>query len=283
VLVSEVPVGNQPTQIAVGGDSVWVANAGDRTAMQVDPETETVERTRPTGLNGLALTAAEPGMWEGGSVGHRFAVARVDAEYGNVTGPRSFATDYAYLRVSSASFGIAVTNGTLWLAGGGTFVEADPRTLRVRSRPTDVASFAIDMVGGGGSLWILNGVGVSGGSGQGTVTEFNPRTRIIGATTSVGMDPVAIAYGAGSVWVGLSSGRVVRFDLKEQVPTSTAPNAAGLVDLAVGEGSVWVARRGSPTVDRIDPETLETKKTINLGTTPGGIAVGFGKVWVTAY
>jgi hypothetical protein len=36
-LVSEVPVGNQPTQIAVGGDSVWVANAGDRTAMQSTP------------------------------------------------------------------------------------------------------------------------------------------------------------------------------------------------------------------------------------------------------
>jgi hypothetical protein len=56
-----------------------------------------------------------------------------------------------------------------------------------------------------------------------------------------------------------------------------------LVDLAVGEESVWVGRRVSPTDDRIDPETLEVTDTIEIGTTPGSIAVGFGKVWVTAY
>jgi hypothetical protein len=56
-----------------------------------------------------------------------------------------------------------------------------------------------------------------------------------------------------------------------------------LVDLAVGEGSVWVARRVSSTVDRIDAETLEPTDTIDIGTMPGSIAVGFGKVWVTAY
>ena len=94
---------------------------------------------------------------------------------------------------------------------------------------------------------------------------------------------MAIAYGAGSVWVGLASGAVVRIDPESKRPASTVPTAAGLVDLAVGEGSVWVARRASPTVDRIDPETLEVTGTIELGTTPASIAVGFGRVWVTAY
>jgi hypothetical protein len=39
----------------------------------------------------------------------------------------------------------------------------------------------------------------------------------------------------------------------------------------------------SPTVDRINPKTLEVTDTIDIGTPPGSIAVGFGKVWVTAY
>jgi len=94
---------------------------------------------------------------------------------------------------------------------------------------------------------------------------------------------LAIAYGAGFVWVGLASGAVVRIDPQQPTPSSTAPTAAGLVDLAVGEGSVWVARRGAPTVDRIDPETLDVTDTIDIGTTPASIAVGFGQVWVTAY
>jgi streptogramin lyase len=282
-LVSQVPVGNEPTQIAVGGDSVWVANAGDRTAMQIDPETGNVERTRDTGADGAALTAAQEAMWEGGSRGLRFSVTRVDAEYGTRTGPRPFATQPAVTRGFSFNFGIAVTNGVLWLAQGDNFVEADPRTLRVRSRPDDVARFAIDMVSGGGSLWILNGSGAATERGLGDVTEYNPRSRIVAAPFTVGQDAVAIAYGAGSVWVGLASGAVVRIDPKTQAVSSTDPSAEGLVDLAAGEGSVWVARRVSPTVDRIDPERLEVTDTIDIGTTPASIAVGFGKVWVTAY
>ena len=90
-LVSQVPVGNEPTQIAVGGDSVWVANAGDRTAMQIDPETGGIEHTLHTGLDALALTAAEAACGRAGALVSRFAVARVDAGYGNVTGPRPFA------------------------------------------------------------------------------------------------------------------------------------------------------------------------------------------------
>ncbi len=281
-LVDKVPVGNQPTQIAVGGDSVWVANAGDRTAMKIDPETSTVELTRDTKLDGLALTAADAGMWEGGSLGSRFAVTRVDAGYGTVTGPRPFVMKPATLRGFHVPlpFGIVVANGALWLAQGDTFAEADPRTLRVRSRHPDVATFAIDMVSGDGSLWILNGA-APGQGGQGSVTSY--RLGIVSEPTSVGQDAEAIAYGAGSVWVGLASGAVKRIDPKLHEVDGTVKSAGGLVDLAVGEGSLWVARRVSPTVDRIDPVTLKVTDTIDIDTTPGSIAVGFGKVWVTAY
>ena len=277
-LVSEVPVGKEPTQIAVGDDFVWVANAGDRTAMQIDPETDTVERTPYTGLDGLALTAAGGGMWEGGSLGRRYAVSRVDS-YGTATEPKPFTLPTT--AGTHVNFGMAVTNGTLWLAQGDTFVEADPRTLRIRSSRTDVAEFAIDMVSSVDSLWILNGA-APGQGGQGSVTPYS-LAGIVGESITVGQDAVAIAYGARSVWVGLASGAVKRIDPKLHEVDGTVPSAAGLVDLAVGEGSVWVARRVSPTVDRINPKTLEVTDTIDIGTPPGSIAVGFGKVWVTAY
>jgi hypothetical protein len=36
-------------------------------------------------------------------------------------------------------------------------------------------------------------------------------------------------------------------------------------------------------VTRLDPKTLETIATLDVGTTPSSLAVGFDKVWVTAY
>jgi YVTN family beta-propeller protein len=54
----------------------------------------------------------------------------------------------------------------------------------------------------------------------------------------------------------------------------TAPSSLGGVD-----GSVWVTN-GDATVARIDPRTRGVVETLRVGSSPGGIAVGTGSVWV---
>ena len=51
--------------------------------------------------------------------------------------------------------------------------------------------------------------------------------------------------------------------------------------MAFGAGAVWVANASDGTVSRIDPETNEVVKTIEVGNAPAGIAVSDGLVWVS--
>ena len=50
--------------------------------------------------------------------------------------------------------------------------------------------------------------------------------------------------------------------------------------MAVGEGAVWVANRDGGTVSRIDLHSGTVVATIEVGHSPGAVAVGYGKVWV---
>ena len=55
----------------------------------------------------------------------------------------------------------------------------------------------------------------------------------------------------------------------------------GPEDVVVGAGAVWVANRLDGTVSRIDPETNEVVKTIEVGNAPSGLAFADGRVWLT--
>ena len=283
-LVGQVRVGNEPDRVSVGDGAVWVANTTDRTAMKIDPARPAIVHTYITGLDRVwTLLAGPAALWEGGGANHRSSVTRIDGRYGTVTGPTPF---LSVRQSQAANFGLALTNRTLWVAVQGTLAQLDPGSLRLRAARNDLSIHATDMVAGAGSLWILNGtggIGLAEGATQGSVTRFDPGSASVTVTIPVGNDSVAIAYGEGSVWVGLLSGTVVRIDPTQNAVVGTFSSNAGLSDLAVGEGSVWAANTSSPTVTRIDPQSLKAVATIELGTRPAGIAVGFGKVWVTAY
>jgi YVTN family beta-propeller protein len=45
--------------------------------------------------------------------------------------------------------------------------------------------------------------------------------------------------------------------------------------------AVWVANSGDGTVTRIDPSMNKVVATIRIGNVPTGVAVAYGRVWVT--
>lgn len=55
-----------------------------------------------------------------------------------------------------------------------------------------------------------------------------------------------------------------------------------LVDMvALGFDALWVTGRTSTKLYRLDPQTLETRATIDIGSEPSGVAVGSDAVWVS--
>jgi hypothetical protein len=117
----------------------------------------------------------------------------------------------------------------------------------------------------------------------------SPETGRILADVSIGGRPVAIAIGAGGVWVVNGDNQtLVRIDPKSRKVAATIGGLGDNVsDVAVGFGSVWVAGGNDETLIRIDPSVNAPEAPVDVG--KGNqlvpqpvflVATGAGSVWV---
>jgi YVTN family beta-propeller protein len=169
---------------------------------------------------------------------------------------------------------------------------AEERRSRLfrRSRLATVAG-ALVLAGAAAGLAVaLTG----GGSGAVTVVPnsvavLDPASGRLAADVPVGKRPVAVATGAGAVWVANADDQTIsRIDPQTRKVVSTIGVGADVSDLAVGFGAVWVADGNDGTVHRIDPELNAIQDVLQLGKSSGlapnpvfAITTGAGSVWVT--
>jgi peptide/nickel transport system substrate-binding protein len=97
----------------------------------------------------------------------------------------------------------------------------------------------------------------------------------------VGVDPDAVAVGAGGVWVAnRADGTVSKFDPRAGAVTDTVRVGRGPAGIAAGPQGVWVANRADGTISRIDPSSGETQTTVRLDNPPRGVALSPHRVYV---
>jgi YVTN family beta-propeller protein len=75
-LVAEMPVGNGPTSVAAGEESVWVASADAGTVSRIDPEKKFVVDTIPVGADPRGITTGHGHVWVANSLDG--SVSRID-------------------------------------------------------------------------------------------------------------------------------------------------------------------------------------------------------------
>jgi len=131
--------------------------------------------------------------------------------------------------------------------------------------------------------------GQGGGSGSSPVAPnsiaiVDPNSnKVVGSIPNVGVNPSAIAVGAGGVWVGGYGAKIVtRIDPATHAIVASIPLQATPTGLAVGYGSVWTAHGLLGSVTRIDPGVNDVSTTITglaSRATGGAVAVGEGAVW----
>jgi YVTN family beta-propeller protein len=270
--------------VAVGADSIWVANAGDHTVARIDPQNGRVRTTK--GLMGapVRLNVSRGTVWIAmshydqttsllalGPTPNESAehVVELTPERGLrspvlADGPSGLWANLAAFRLGGegAVEGVPTTY-VLPPAGNGLRLDVLPR------RCLPVGSAIADSM-----VWI--------GCQDGSLVRIDETTRRHLATTRVGSFLSALAVGEGAAWaadvakdvvwrVNNGTGRVVR-----QIRVGRDPSA-----VAVGFGAVWVANRGSGTVSRIDPEENRVVATIRVGRGVAAVAVGHEKVWIT--
>ncbi len=162
-----IEVGPQPTDVAVGGGGVWVANSEQMngTISRIDPDSgEAGDPIKVAKGQVFALTYGEGAVWVAASDelrGDRIDVARID--------PNSSEPE-------------------------GDFVRLDRPGLPVR------------LAAGAGSVWVAQAGGaiLSAGARSGTLARLDPEERRrVGSVTPLPGAPTGISVGEGGVWVAI--------------------------------------------------------------------------------
>ncbi|MDQ3986675.1 MAG: hypothetical protein M3280_09285 [Actinomycetota bacterium] len=272
-----VPVGPDPLLLTKAAGQVWTVNLGDATLSRVDPSADSA-----TSVNlGEAVGVASDGknLW---AAADGTTLVRIDG----VTGaeerrlrlrrrPLFAPRDAGFLGFGRASIWLTVpelgrpeARHALWRIDPGTGRAIAKFPLR-----RDPLSPLVD----GRYVWIVS-------LSENSLTRIDSRSTKA-TTIRVGAVPLALAAGAGSVWVGHELEREVwRLDPETTQPTAKIPIDGAIRGLAFGGGFVWVTTEGD--LHSIDPATNEVTREIQLMSPspdlgPIGVVYLDGSVWVS--
>lgn len=170
---------------------------------------------------------------------------------------------------------IAVGRGIAWLGDGDdrSVLGIDAGTLE-RLRTVRLGTFPYELATDGSSVWIGNGFEgtVTRVAAGGSVTRpFRPEPHATGR--------LALAYGAGSLWVGSQDGVLTQVDPSTNHAISVTRGVGKPEAIAIGGGDVWLAEADEDVLLRVDVATHRIVGSIPIGGAASGVAVGTGSVW----
>ena len=268
-VMEAIRVGHGPMGVAAAFGSIWVANHEEDTVSRIDPRIARVVATIRVGNGPGHLVPGYGSLWV--SDDKDAFLWRIDPRTNSAT---RVAAGGRIACVPAAGL------GTIWFTvwDPATLVAVDPATATVIAR-LRVDSQPLGVQVAGGSLWVASA------EGGGHLLRIDAATGRITARLSVLSDwswLQGYSVGAGSLWVANPFVQTVaRVDVRTNALVAVLP--VGYVNVATfADGALWVADVNR-TLLRIDPETYRTTDTIRVGTSLGGVASGFGSIWVTNY
>jgi YVTN family beta-propeller protein len=184
----------------------------------------------------------------------------------------------------------AAAPGALWFpmfsANGymGSIRRVDTRTGRVVATIKVSAPNVTLPEQGLGDVAIANGQVWAADSGSETLSRIDPATNRVVATIKLGIPADGLAISGTTMWAtadpSLGDG-IARVDLRTQKVVAVFANAGHpFVENAATPDAFWYVATDSEHVIRVDAATNKIVATINAGTVPQTVFVGFGSVWV---
>jgi streptogramin lyase len=217
-------LGEEPYDAATGAGRLWVPDHDGTDVLGVTWRTGTITRSPKLGPPQLAVAFAFGSVWVVGADG---AMRRFDPQTLKVTGivegvsqssegfePKiavardalwvSDAVRHVVVRVDPVKlkvtsvrghggYGVAVAAGTVWSTDGSFYAW---RVDGGASRKLKTGNGAVDVAGGGGSIWVANRF-------AGTLVRVDPRRARITRTIRIPGRSAAVAYGGGFIAVAL--------------------------------------------------------------------------------
>ena len=257
-----------PTDIAIDADALWVLSATGRTVSRVDKQTLVVSAVGlPGAPTGVALS--DGALW----ITTGFGAA--SGEVGIVRVGTTSKTREGGLDLGAGAEGVAAGEGAVWVTNrlDNTVTRIDLTTGTV-SGTAEVGEQPASIVVGEGAVWVANTI-------ERTVWRLDPRSLAGTAEIALAASPYDLAIGFGRVWVTSEQGNsvtVIEVATNTIQRTLTMPGPAR--GIAVGPDDVWVAT-GNGELVRIDPDTADDLMTVSLGGNPHDVAVDAAGAWVS--
>ena len=203
-------VARLPTDVAVEGDTVWVASGRDDRIVAIDvAQPEDPPRRHETGSAPLRVAVGAGSVWTANAGDD--SVTRLNPLIPGSSGRR--------IAIGADAVDVAVGPDGAWVSNGqrGTVMRIDPISNRPLGPPIRTGNFPTALAIGATYLWVVN-------SGDGTIARVDPREDlVVGRRIPVGRDPQDIAVGFGSVWVAnRGDGTVSRIDSATGRPAGRA-------------------------------------------------------------
>ena len=275
--LTRIALAGPPTQLALGEQALWVANARDQTLIRLDPRSRRVERTVGIPLKPTAVAVGEGAVWVLGS--GQGALVRFNTASELIRMIKLPMGDSSAISVGDPT-GLAVGAGAVWVEDGvATLFRIDPETGAAKAFKLGKGLDGVAV--GGGSVWVTKGspptlLRIDPHSGS--VTARIPIARRADATAPF---PIGVTFGANSVWVlNGNTGTVTRVDPTLDAVAATVDRVS-MDPIRVGATgrAVWVTD-GDDALIRIDPTTGRVAQVIPLTGLPTALAVRSGAVWV---
>jgi YVTN family beta-propeller protein len=266
-VVASIPVGSQPSAVAVGYGAVWVANSADGTVSRVDPKSRRVIETIGVGAPVIDIATGAGAVWTAN--GTEGTISEIDPRTNSVV--QSIDLRGSDALAPDETHAVAVGAGSVWVAKGAReIVRLDPRTgfvtatIDVGAQPADVAVLP-------DSVWTATSAE--------RVLRIEPRTNRVVAEAPVGF-PVSIATGPETVWVGTFPNTVWRIDPSSTTVAGTVEPSGAAVGIAARPESVWLA--DGRRVLRVDPGTNTIVRRIRIAAIAADVAADANAVYVAA-
>jgi streptogramin lyase len=273
-----------PALVATGYGSVWVAGHRNGVLYRINPGTNHVtgKLSLPGPISG-AITVGGGGVWVQSSPasGGAFAMYRINP---------------STMRITTRHEGVsmAIAAGSWWFSSFDqhAVLRVKPATGHVTARivKLGVDNNGVNPVTGAafGSVWVYSPdsafVRISTATNRVTAVVPLPGAKSSAAITNGFLSGGPIAF-TGDSALAVNPAGIYRIDpqtnLAELLPVKLTPFSQwGLTGIAIGTHASVFVRTSDRAVSQIDPQSGTVLKTYPASGGGGGIALGFGALWV---